>query len=186
MPRCQYGFVAALFVGLAGCGSSNTAAPAGTPTATLRPEPTRSGQVVLRSTIPPIKGRKVLPPRGTAPLHGRLPTVGPAATFTPISLAAYTALIYGKVVDAKTGSPISGAEVTAGRFSGRTSAFGEYRFRFPAGVPAPVTVSATGYAGALAMGRLRPHQSTRVDFRLTRIVPGKPAVPPPPTTFGQP
>jgi hypothetical protein len=107
---------------------------------------------------------------------------------TAIPTSAYTAVVFGSVVDKKTNSPVPGALVTIGngQRSGRTSAYGAYRFTFPAGVPMPVTVSANGFAGALAMGTLRPHQKFKLDFKLTRIEPGKVTVPPPPSVFGHP
>jgi hypothetical protein len=91
------------------------------------------------------------------------------------------------VTDKKTGSPIPGAIVTVGpaQRTKKTTAYGAYRFAFPASVAAPVTVSAPGYAGELAMGILKPHQTLRLNFRLNRIVPGKAVVPPPPITFGR-
>jgi hypothetical protein len=109
-------------------------------------------------------------------------------TFTPIPAAAYTASIHGTVVDRKTGSPIPGALVTvgSGAVAGHTSSYGTYRLRFPANVGVPVSVSAAGYIGALSMGRLRPHQAVKVDFKLARVAAGVPAAPPPPSVFGQP
>jgi hypothetical protein len=109
-------------------------------------------------------------------------------TVTSIPAAAYTAVVFGSVVDKKTNSPVAGALVTVGTGQrvGKTSAYGDYRLTFPAAISMPVTVSAPGYAGALAMGLLRAHQTYKLDFKLTRIVPGKVTVPPPPTTFGHP
>ena len=169
---------------VAACGG-NSAAPAG-PT----PVPTNPRQAVVVATLPKATTDKRLriPTPDPRVTPGKLPTVPPVPTASAIPATAYTAVVFGTVVDKKTNSPVPGAVVTigTGQRSGRTSAYGAYRFTFPAGVPMPVTVSAPGYAGALAMGILRPHQTMKLDFQLVRIVPGKVLVPPPPTTFGHP
>lgn len=178
--------VTALFavITLAACGS-NSATPA-PPTVV----PTNPRQVVLRSTLPPetTNKRLRLPTPNPKVTPKALPTLVPAPTMTSIPSSDYTAVVFGSVLDQKTNSPVAGALVTigTGQRSGRTSPFGAYKFTFPAGVAMPVTVSATGYVGALAMGRLRPHQRLKLNFKLTRIIPGKVPVPPAPTTFGHP
>lgn len=170
---------------LAACGGSNHVSSAG-PTAI----PTNPRQAVVVSTLPkgPTNKHLLLPTADPKVTPGRLPTVPPVPTLTPIPPSAFTAVVFGSVLDKKTNSPVPGALVTVGtgQRSGRTSAYGAYRFTFPAGIPMPVTVSAPGFTGALAMGMLGPHQKLKVDFKLTRIVPGKVPVPPPPTTFGHP
>jgi hypothetical protein len=170
---------------LAACGGGNSAAPA-RPTAV----PTNPRQVVVVGTLPmgPTNKHLRIPTPDPKVTPGVLPTIAPVPTTTPIPPSAYTAVVFGSVLDKNTNSPVAGALITVGtgQRSGRTSAYGAYRFTFPAGIPMPMTVSVTGYAGALAMGILRPHQKLKLDFKLTRIVPGKVTVPPPPTTFGHP
>ncbi len=172
---------------LAACGG-NKAATLSTPKPSPKTAPTAAHQVVLQATIPdhPSKGAPPTPTPGPAGSHGKLPTVPPLPTATSIPAKAYTAVIFGTVTDKKSGSPIPGALVSVvnSSHSKRTTSYGEFRFSFPSGVAAPVTVSAPGYAGALAMGKLRVHQKLRVNFQLVRIVPGKPVVPPLPTIFG--
>jgi hypothetical protein len=170
---------------LAACGGSKSAAPA-RPT----PVPTNPHQAVVVATIPkgPTNKHLQIPTADPKITPQPLPTAAPVPTATPIPASAYTAVVFGSVLDKKTNTPVPGAIVTVGtgQRSGRTSAYGAYRFTFPAAVPMPVTVSAPGYTGALAMGMLRPHQKFKLDFKLVRIVPGKVPVPPPPTTFGKP
>ena len=169
---------------VAACGGKSAAPPPPTPV------PTNPHQVVVVATLPKaIRDKRLrVPTPDPRVTPGKLPTVPPVPTATAIPASAYTAVVFGTVVDKKTNSPVAGAVVTigTGQRSGRTSPYGAYRFTFPAGVPMPVTVSATGYAGALAMGVLRPHQTLKLNFQLVRIVPGKVVVPPPPTTFGHP
>jgi hypothetical protein len=170
---------------LAACGSSKDSAP-------LRPTvvPTNPRQAVVVATLPkgPTNKHLQIPTADPNVTPRPLPTAAPVPTATAIPASAYTAVVYGSVLDKKTNSPVPGAVVTVGtgQRSGRTSAYGAYRFTFPAAIPMPVTVSAPGYTGALAMGMLRPHQTFKLDFKLVRIVPGKVPVPPPPTTFGKP
>jgi Carboxypeptidase regulatory-like domain len=170
---------------LAACGSSTSASPP-KPTAV----PTNARQAVVVATLPkgPTNKHLQIPTADPKITPAALPTVRPIPTMTPIPPSAYTAVVFGTVLDKKTNTPVPGALVTVGtgQRSGRTSAYGAYRFTFPAAVPMPVTVSAPGYTGALAMGLLRPHQKYKLDFRLVRIIPGKVPVPPPPTTFGHP
>ncbi|HEX6506784.1 MAG TPA: carboxypeptidase regulatory-like domain-containing protein [Chloroflexota bacterium] len=174
-----------LLLPLAGCSNGASATPP-----TVKGTPTTPRQLVHTYPIPgmktPVAGSTLPPYRSTRIPRHPLPTVPPVPTFTPIPASAYTATIYGTVADKKTGSPIPGAIVTVSnsRLSGKTSAFGAYRFRVPANVGVPITISATGYAGALAMGTLRRHQVLKVDFKLNRITPGKPVAPPPPISFG--
>lgn len=170
---------------LAACGTSHSAS-SDKPT----PVPTNPRQAVIVSTLPssPTNKHLKIPTANPKITPHALPTLAPAATMTTIPASAYTAVVFGTVLDKKTNSPIPGALVTLGngQRTARTSAYGEYRFSFPAAIPMPVTVSATGFAGALAMGTLKPHQKIKLDFKLTRIVPGKVTVPPPPSVFGHP
>ena len=170
---------------LAACGGSSSAPPA-KPT----PVPTNPRQAVVVATLPkgPTNKHLKIPTPNPKVTPGKLPTVAPAPSMTAIPASAYTAVVFGTVVDKKTNSPVPGAIVTlgTGQRSGKTSAYGAYRLTFPAGIAMPVTVSAPGFAGALAMGTLRPHQKLKLDFKLTRIVPGKVTVPPPPSVFGHP
>jgi hypothetical protein len=172
-------------VTLAACGGSNSAA-SDRPTTV----PTNPHQQVVVATLPkaPTNKRLRIPTPNPRVTPGILPTVPPVPTATTIPASSYTAVVFGSVVDKKTNSPVAGALVTLGngQRSAKTSAYGGYRFTFPAGIAMPVTVSAPGYAGSLAMGMLRPRQSFKLDFKLTRVVPGKVTVPPPPTTFGHP
>lgn len=109
-------------------------------------------------------------------------------TPTPIPARAYTASIYGTVVDAKTGKPIPGATISLllQPHSTSTDAQGHYRLVFPGAIDAAVSVSKNGYAGTVSMGKIPGHTSTRVNFKLTRIQKGKPVMPPPPGLFGKP
>jgi hypothetical protein len=183
IPACA-GTLMTLFT-LVACGGGNSAAP---PKPTVMP--TNPRQAVVVATLPkgPTNKHLRLPTPNPKVTPGVLPTVAPVPSMTAIPASAYTAVVFGSVVDKKTNSPVPGALVTIGngQRSGRTSAYGAYRFSFPAGVPMPVTVSANGFAGALAMGTLRPHQKFKLDFKLTRIAPGKVTVPPPPSVFGRP
>jgi hypothetical protein len=170
---------------LAACGGNKAAS-----TATSTPVPTAPRQAVVVATLPkgPTNKHLKIPTANPKVTPGVLPTIAPAAHATAIPASAYTAVVFGSVTDKTTNSPVPGALVTVGtgQRSARTSAYGAYRFTFPAGIAVPVTVSASGFAGALAMGTLRPHQKLKLDFKLTRIVPGKVTVPPPPSVFGHP
>ncbi|HLJ67223.1 MAG TPA: carboxypeptidase-like regulatory domain-containing protein [Chloroflexota bacterium] len=123
-------------------------------------------------------------PRATA--TQRPPVFHRAATATPIPASSFTAMLSGRVVDAATGAPLHLAllVVGSGLKMARTDARGSYSVRFPAGPAVPIFVTQTGYAEALAMGALRPHQKLTLNFRLHRIVPGTPPVPGAPITFG--
>jgi hypothetical protein len=175
----------ASLITLAACGGGKTAAP---PTATA--VPTAPRQAVVVATLPKGRTNKHLkiPTANPRVTPGKLPTIAPAPRMTAIPASAYTAVVLGSVVDKQTNSPVPGALVTvgSGQQTVRTSAYGAYRVAFPAGIAMSVTVSAPGFAGELAMGTLRPHQKLKLDFKLTRIVPGKVTVPPPPSVFGHP
>jgi hypothetical protein len=68
----------------------------------------------------------------------------------------------------------------------KTNTAGLYRIHIPSGHATPILVSARGYAGALAVGTVKPHTTTRFDVKLNPRIPGKPNVPPSPGTFGKP
>jgi hypothetical protein len=109
-------------------------------------------------------------------------------TPTPIPAKAYTASIYGTVVNAKTGKPIQGATISLllQPHSTTSDALGRYRLVFPGGIDAAVSVYKQGYAGTVSMGKIPGRTSTRVNFKLTPIVKGQSVPPPPPGLFGKP
>lgn len=178
-----------LTISVTGCGfgsSSSKPAPTATPTVG-----TYSRVATIPQTTPPpvrnagrgFKGRTHGPPVHPGVVRPVVPTP------TPIPASAYSAQIFGRVTDIKTGRPLKGAIVTVGsggRHVTRTGVHGRYRLAFPATLAIPVTVRLRGYTGALAMGRLAPHRSARVNFQLTHITPGKPVPPPAPRVFGSP
>jgi hypothetical protein len=110
----------------------------------------------------------------------------PLPTFTPIPPGVYTAKVQGTVTDSKTGSPIPGVliSVGGGTKTANTDAFGRYHVPFPAGHVAPLVVSITGFTSALAAGKLKPHETATLNFKLTPITKGVPPVPPVPVHFG--
>jgi hypothetical protein len=172
---------------VAGCGST-AAQPAPTkipkPRATLA-NPIHAGPIPQTSPIKPIKtGTTPVPPRTSSP--GPIPTLKPAPIPTPppVPASGYTGTIMGTVSDAKTHSPLAGAIISLGNGNHqvRSGAFGQYRLSFPAGPPVAVSVVMNGYIGALAMGRIQPHHSLRLDFNLLPKVAGQ--APPPPSLFG--
>lgn len=120
----------------------------------------------------------------TAPVTRVFPTP------TIIPAAAYTASIRGRITDAATGAPLAGAGLKVGFTASRetrTDAFGRYHLSFPAGEPAPVIVNMNGYAGTLAMGKMRPHRSFTLNVKLRKLsAGGKPTLPPQPISFGSP
>lgn len=178
-----------LLTGLvAGCAGSASGKP--TPVPTHKPA---SGV----STIPmstPVGLKKVKSKTGaTHHLTIRaLPTVKPYSNYktpTPIPVRDFTAVLHGKVTDSKTGSPVAGALVVVGqlpRHTTITNSFGQYRITFPAGPDIVVQVTKQGFAAALAMGKIKSHGTTTVDFKLAPRDPSKPIAPSPPMVFGTP
>lgn len=176
---------------LAGCsGSSSGSGPSAKPSATTNA--VARVATIPPSTAPPIKGEAHPPTINPHVTPHALPTTPPVnyPTPTPFPPSAYTAVIHGTVTDGKSHSPIAGAIIVVGvpqaHHIAHTNAFGEYRITFPAGPPVPVQVSANGFEQALAMGNVRAHSSLTVNFRLSRVVLGKPVAPPPPSIFGSP
>lgn len=171
---------------LAGCASSATAKP--TPMATGKPVSIVA--TVPMSTPAPIKHHKLKPYHG--PKIKALPTSKPYTRYkapTPIPARDFTAILHGKVTDAKTGSPVAGALVVVGQrphHTTITNSFGQYRVTFPAGPDIVVQVTKQGFAGQLAMGRIKQHGSSRVNFKLAPTSVNKPAAPSPPMVFGTP
>lgn len=171
---------------LAGCGigSSSSAKPAPTATSTVGTF-TRVASIP-QTTPPPVKKSRHRSAGQPSPVR---PGAVRPATPTPIPASAYSAQVFGRVTDAKTGAPLKGALVslgTGGRHAVRTGAHGRYRLAFPAALAVPVTVKMPGYTGALAMGRLARHRSAQVNFQLSHITPGAPVPPPAPRVFGTP
>jgi hypothetical protein len=170
-----------LVLALAGCGSSS-AGPA-TPTPGAPAHVGAIPQTSPVSTLPPT------PKSGGG--HGKpvthLPTVKPVVppTPTPFPPQAFTATIFGTVTDATSHSPITGAVVSVanGRRITKTDAFGDYTIKFPCCVGVPVTVTREGYAQSLAMGTMVPFKKLRVNFKLTREIPGTPVPPAAPSVF---
>jgi hypothetical protein len=173
---------------LAGCASSATAKPTPVPTG----QPVGAVATVPMSTPAPIKKPKGKAKSYHGPKLKKLPTVKPYTSYkapTPIPARDFTAILHGKVTDAKTGSPVSGALVVVGqrpRHTTITNSFGQYRVTFPAGPDIVVQVTKHGFAGQLAMGRIKQHGSSTVDFKLAPTSVNKPAAPSPPMTFGTP
>jgi hypothetical protein len=194
-------FIAAVIVliALAGCGSK-----AATPGPTLGPAisthptstPYPTGQpIVVKDTVPPETAVPVKhhahAGKGRHTTHTALPTPKPVHIVlpspTPFPKSAYTATISGRVTDTKTHAPIAGAIIQVGtglNHQVKTGPFGTYRITFPAGPPVSVQVTAQGYAGALAMGKLSTHKRAVVNFELSKVQAGKPVAPSPPMTFG--
>ena len=170
-------FVLAVFllVMLAGCGSSNAAKP--TPAANVNTAVPQTSPVATPKGG--FKGRSGTPAVVTPPIVR-------VRTATPIPARAYTAVVYGTVMDAKDKSPISGATVAISgtKHQATTNAFGRYTLKYPARIQLALVVDAQGYAGALAMGQLSKKQRAHVNFKLRRVISGQPVQPPAPTTFG--
>jgi hypothetical protein len=181
----------ALGVCLAGCGtSSSSTSPHPTPSPT--PHTLARVQKVPQTTPPPVKtkkGHQVVPanPRSQPKALPTLQSVT-FATPTPIPASDYTDVIQGTVTDSKTHTPLAGALITVGTGNHvtRTDAFGKYRISFPAQVSVPVQVKMNGYASDLAEGRLGPHKTLTLNFKLSSIKPGHPAAPTAPQVFGNP
>jgi hypothetical protein len=117
-----------------------------------------------------------------------LPTATAIPTPTAIPAAKLDAALVGTVVSAKTGKPIARATVSIGNGSQavKTDTAGRYKLNIPSGIPTPVVVTARGYTGALAEGKVTPHSVTHYNFKLTPVVAGKPGAPSFPGTFGKP
>jgi len=89
------------------------------------------------------------------------------------SLKPLKGIIYGKVVDAETGGPISGASVTTAppTASVTTDAEGNYRIG-PVGIGSyTVKVSREGYEDMELQATLEPGEEKRLDFHMRRYVP---------------
>jgi len=122
------------------------------------------------------------------------PSTTPASTSAPIPTPtavpgrALTAAITGVVSNAKTGKPVFAAIVSLGNphNAARTDRSGRYRLIIPGGRSTSVFVSARGYSGTLAVGKVGQRTVTRVDFKLNPRISGQPNVPPFPGTFGKP
>jgi hypothetical protein len=178
---------AAVATMLGGCGSSS-AQPKPTQLPTPRPtsgSPSHLGPIP--QTSPPARPRGAkhvaTTPAGTV---GTLPAIKPPVipTSTPIPTSAYTATIHGTISDAKTHSPLAGASISLGdgKHQTHSNAFGDYRLAFPGGVPEAVSVVMNGYLGSLAMGKVQPHRSLKLNFKLYPRVSGQ--APAPPSLFG--
>lgn len=172
----RYTLAALLVIILAGCGSK---------AATNNSPPATGVSTVIPQTSP------VPTPKGG--FKGRTKTVVvptpvrvKVKTPTPIPAAKFTSVVYGSVVDAKDKSPISDATIAISgtKHRARTNAFGHYTLKYPSKIELALVVSAPGYAGSLAMGQASKHQRVKVDFKLRRVIPGKPVQPTPPFTFG--
>lgn len=120
----------------------------------------------------------------TAPRTGKVPT--PAPTPTAIPASDFTATVSGTITDNKSHAPVAGVKVVVGNAlrKGVTNAQGQYQIAFPAGVSIAVTASKSGYAGAIAQGKLPKSGHAVLNLQLTKAQAGVPPVPPAPTTFG--
>lgn len=171
---------------LAGCASS----------ASGKPKPIRTARPVNIVATVPMSTPVAVKHHTLKPYHGpkikALPTVKPYTRYkapTPIPIRDFTAILQGKVTDAKTGSPVAGALVVVGqrpRHTTTTNSFGQYRVTFPAGPDIVVQVTKQGFAGQLAMGRIKQHGSSKVNFKLAPTSVKNPAAPSPPMAFGTP
>lgn len=178
-----------LLLALTACGGSNSASPpVATPKATATP-----GKIPIVGSGPipkmtAIGGNRPLPTANPHATPGRLPTIPPKPTPTPFPASAFNVTISGTVRASAGAMPIAGARVTVGSNLRRatTNTNGRYHVQFPAGAPVLVSVSAAGYSGAVALGKVQSHTSIRLDFKLDARHAGKSGLPSPPTLFGQP
>jgi len=170
---------------LAACGSSNTSAPK----SHKNTAPAAHIATVPQTSPAPIKTSGSRTKTGKGVLKA-LPTVRPVAqaTRTPIPLSAYTAVIFGKITDAKTHTPIAGAIISEGASKQvvKSGPFGGYKISFPGNATAPITVRAQGYLGTLAVGHVGTHVKYRLNVSLRRAGKNIANAPPPPTFFSHP
>lgn len=87
-----------------------------------------------------------------------------------VLLADYKRACYleGKVVDAQTGQPISGAQIKARDIELNSDALGFFKGGSPDSGAVAVTISADGYATIMIEGVFHPSQVTEIEARLEK------------------